>query len=130
MFMSESKLEKRKQKISSLLYAYLVEGFKGSNTREEIIKNTFILLLQDFLDEKLKIKPDLYTLEAFAGNMLFVVSTHNEIKKYDLKLSNALDIAADITFYYTKGKKSKNMNDYNRIIQNLKDYYEAEKSIL
>lgn len=127
ILMNKMELENRQLNITSLLFSYLVEGFKESNTKIEIIKKSFLLLLEDFLDEKLKIKPDLYTLETFAGHMLFVVDTPDEIKKNDQKLSDALDIASDITYYYNEGKKTKNFDKYEKLVQNLKNYFESEK---
>ena len=46
-------------------------------------------------------------LEGFAGDMLFVVNTPDEIKQVDQKLADALDTASDLTYHYSEGKKIK-----------------------
>lgn len=124
------KLNQRQLEIMSVLFSYLEEGFRGSHTKLEIIKKSFLLLLSDYFNDKLKTKPDLYTIEAFAGHMLFVVNTPDEIKKYDQKLTDALDTAADITYYVKDGKKENNLDQFKDLIQNLKDYYESEKKVV
>lgn len=125
-----SKLGRRQSRISSILFYYLEEGFRGSYSKTEIIKKSFLLLLGDYFDSKLKTKPDLYTLEAFAGHMLFVVNTPDEIKLTDSKLADALDTAADITYYFKNGKKENNLDKFEDLIQSLKDYYKSEKIVV
>ncbi len=126
--MKESKLKDTQLKIKSILYDYLKEGHKGSTSKVEIIKKSFLLLLKDYFDDKLKIKPDLYMLEGFAGDMLFVVNTPDEIKLTDSKLADALDTASDLTYHYNEGKKNRNLDHYNELVQNLKDYLNSDKS--
>lgn len=111
--------------IQSRLYLYLKESFRESETKIQIIKGCFLLLLTDYFDNKLKVKPDLYTIEAFAGDMLFVANTPDEIKKIDPKLANALDIAADITYYTMKDGKMVDSAESNNLIQLLKNYLDT-----
>lgn len=119
-------LKKESSKIESELYLYIKEGFRGSETKIEIIKKTLLLVLKDFFDENLEIRPNLYLLEAFAGDMLFVVNTPEEIKKGDVKLAYILDIAADISFSFQEGSKKSDLNEYNKLIDQLKDYLISE----
>lgn len=122
--MKESKLKNNQLKIKSILYDYLKEGFKGSTPKVEIIKKSFLLLLKDYFNNKLRTKPDLYMLEGFAGDMLFVVNTPDEIKQVDQKLADALDTASDLTYHYSEGKKNKNLDHFNELIKNLKNYFD------
>lgn len=128
--MKEGKLKDTQLKIKSILYDYLKEGHKGSTLKVEVIKKSFLLLLRDYFDNKLKIRPDLYTIESFAGDMLFVVNTPDEIKKYDQRLADALDTAADITYYTKEYKREGSVDQLKDLIQSLKDYYECEKKII
>jgi len=125
-YLDNTKLTESKQ--TSFLLHYVEEGFRGTNTKIEIIKKSFILLLADFFNSELKEKPDLYVLEAFSSNMLYVVNTPDEIKKADKELVEVLDVAADITFYFTKGEKAGNLEEFNKLIDVLKKYYLLETS--
>lgn len=115
-------LKKESSKIESELYLYMKEGCRGSETKIETIKKTLLLILKDFFDENLEVKPNLYSLEVFAGDMLFVVNTPEEIKKSDAKLEYILDIAADITFPFQEGSKKGDLSEYNKLIDELKNY--------
>lgn len=123
--MNESKLEEKQIKVLSVIYSYLEEGMKGMDGGIAIIKKTFLLMLGDFFDNKLKRKPDIYTLEEFAGHMLFVVYTPEMIKKKDPELAKALDIASDLTFYFKKGQKNKDLDEFNKLIGYLKNYFKS-----
>lgn len=117
-------------KLKSILYDYFKEGHKGSTSKVEIIKKSFLLLLGDYFDDKLKTKPDLNMLEGFAGDMLFVINTPEEIKLIDSKLADALDTASDLTYHHNEGEKNKNLDRFNELIQSLRDYYEYEEKIV
>lgn len=73
-------LKNREQKIGALLYDYLIEGFKKSKNGYEVIKSSFLMLLKDFFSQKPKEKPDVYALEAFAGNLFYYTGMADLIK--------------------------------------------------
>lgn len=119
-------LKKDSSKIESELYLYFKEGCRGSKTKVEIIKKSLLLILNDFFDGKIELESSLYLLEAFGGDMLFVVNTPEEIKKDDVKLAYILDIAADITFPFQEGSKKGDLGEYNKLINELKNYLISE----
>lgn len=121
-----SMLKKEASKIESELYLYIKEGCRDSKTKIEIIKKTLLLILNDFFDKKIELESSLYLLEAFAGDMLFVVNTPEEIKKDDVRLADVLDVAADITFSYQEGLKKGDLNEYNKLVGQLKDYLSTQ----
>ena len=82
-------------------------------------------MLGDFFDLKLKSKPDIYTIEEFAGHMLFVAYTPEKIKKKDPELARALDIASDLSFYFKKGQKNKDLDEFYILIGYLKNYLKS-----
>lgn len=118
--------QKQAESIKSELYSYIKEGCRDSKTKVEIIKKTLLLILSDFFDKKIELEPSLYLLEAFAGDMLFVVNTPEEIKKDDIRLADILDVAADITFSYQEGLKKNDLSEYNKLIDQLKDYLSTQ----
>jgi hypothetical protein len=110
---------RKSRKIEALLYNYLYEGHKNSKTICKGIKKTFILLLKHFLDKKI----DVYTLEAFAGDIYFNIYKPKDFDNLDPKLSNALDTAADLSFYYKESKKNKkSLEKYKMLIDSLQQY--------
>ncbi|KKP92748.1 MAG: hypothetical protein UR98_C0018G0002 [Parcubacteria group bacterium GW2011_GWA1_36_12] len=121
-------MSKDQLKIKATLYDYLKEGLKEPTTKKvEAIKLSFLLLLDNYFGEKLNKRPDLYDIEAFAGDMLYVINTPDKIKGDDPNLADALDIASDITYYFNKGKKNKNLEEFNRLIKYLRNYFESER---
>lgn len=119
-------LKNEPSKIESLLYSYIKEACHGSQTKIEIIKKALLHILNDFFDNKKETESNLHLLEAFAGDMLYAVNTPDEIKESDSKLAYILDVASDITFPFQEGSKRNDLSEYNKLVEELKNYLISE----
>jgi hypothetical protein len=109
----------REKKIGDLLYEYVIEGFKASGDGIAVIKSTFLMLLRDYFNKNINDQ----TLETFAGNILYYVSSPKKLKKIDKDLAEALESASDLVYYAQENLTEETY--FQTSVKNLRKYYQA-----
>jgi len=106
-----------------MLYGYLKEAIDVcGELKPEYAKEMFIRISKDYF----KANIDLDCFSTLATQLYFELYKPHQLDAYDSELSRTLSHAAELSWYYKHRKDEKpNLSMYNRSIEILKKYYQA-----